>query len=81
MQTLTIEVQDSFMPELLNFIYTKNDFVSIKQDKNIEIDPHFYARKQELKQLREDVKSGDMEMLSQEQYDKEIEAFFEKFAK
>jgi len=35
----------------------------------------------ELHQIRTDVKNGNMEMLSEEQYEQEIEAFFEYIEK
>jgi len=44
--------------------------------KNLEYNLYFYERQKELHQLREDIKNGDTEMLSQEQYDKEIKQFF-----
>ncbi len=44
--------------------------------KNLEHNLYFYERQKELHQLREDIKNGDTEMLSQEQYDKEIKQFF-----
>ena len=42
----------------------------------LDIDPYFYGRQKELHQIRADIKNGNMEMLSEEQYEQEIEQFF-----
>ncbi len=77
MQTLTLQVQDSFVPNLIDFLSKFKEQVTIKKDKNLEYDPYFYERQEELHKLREDIKNGKMEMLSQEQYEEEIKVFFE----
>lgn len=76
MQTLSVQVQDSYMQQFMNFINNSHSNVTVSKDNNLELDPYFYERQKELQQIRDDVKSGKMEMLSQEQYDKEIEEFF-----
>ena len=77
MQTITVNVQDSFVQDFLTIINKHKDKVQLQTDKNLELDPFFYERQKELHKLREDIKNGDMEMLSQEEYDKEIKQFFE----
>ncbi|MDD2905681.1 MAG: hypothetical protein PHH41_03415 [Sulfurimonas sp.] len=76
MKTLTIEVEDNFMNDFLNFVGTCKDKIKITKDKNLEYDSYFYARQEELQQIRDDIKSGKIETLSQEQYDQEMEQFF-----
>jgi hypothetical protein len=78
MQTLTINVKDDFMSEVIKFIETAKDNITIEKDKNLEHDPYFYERQKELHKIRDDIKNGKTEMLTQKQYDKEIEQFFEK---
>ena len=78
MQTLTIQVKDDFMIEFMKIIDTVKDNVVIQKDKNLEYDPYFYERQKKLQQIRDDIKSGKTEMLTQKQYDKEMEQFFEK---
>lgn len=77
MQTITVNVQDSFVQDFLTIINKHKDKVQLQTDKNLELDPFFYERQKELHKLREDIKNGDMEMLSQDEYDKEIKQFFE----
>ncbi len=84
MQTLTIEVKDDFMAEFMKMIDTVKDNVIVKKDgvplgyKNLEYDPYFYERQKQLQQDIDDIDSGKIEMLSQEQYDKEMSDFLTK---
>ncbi len=81
MQTLTIEVKDDFMIEFMKMIDTVKDNVIVKKDKNLEYDPYFYERQKKLQKIRDDIKSGKAQMLTQEQYDTEMEQFFDKLEK
>ena len=76
MQTLTINVQDNFMQDFLAIIEHYSDKIQLKKDKNLEYDPYFYERKKQLQEDISDIDSGKIEMLSQEQYNKEINSFF-----
>ncbi len=81
MQTLTIKVKDDFMAEFIKIIDTLKDNVILKKDKNLELDPYFYERQKKLHKIRDDIKSGKAKMLSQKQYDNEMEKFFKKLEK
>lgn len=76
MHILTVKIQDSVFQEFLNFISKRKETIEITKNKNLELDPYFYDRKEELEQIIEDSENGTMEMLSQEQYDTEMEIFF-----
>ncbi len=76
MQTLTINIQDNFMQDFLAIIEHYGDKIQIKKDKNLEYDPYFYERKKQLQQDINDIDSGKIEMLSQEEYDDEMNSFF-----
>jgi len=64
------------MQDFLAIIEHYGDKIQLKKDENLEYDPYFYKRKKELQQDITDIDNGEMEMLSQEQYDKEINSFF-----
>ena len=81
MQILSVEIEDDYMQKFMNFVKESHSNITVAKDKNLEIDPYFYERQKELHQIRADVKSGKMEMLSEEQYDKEIEQFFSELEK
>ena len=76
MQTLTLDIQDNFMQDFQNIIEKYKDKVTIKKDKNLELDPYFYERQEKLHKARADVKNGTSKMLSEEAYEKEMEVFF-----
>lgn len=66
MHILTVKIQDSVFQEFLNFISTRKETIEISKDKNLEVDPYFYARQKELHQIRDDIKNGNIEMVSHE---------------
>jgi len=76
MQTLSIQIQDSYMQQFMNFVKESHSKITVTKDKNLEFDPYFYERKRELENIIEDSENGTMEMLSQEQYEKEMKIFF-----
>ena len=76
MQTLTINIQDGFIQDFLSIVEHYKGKIQIQKDKNLEYDPYFYERKKQLQQDINDIDSGKVEMLSQEQYDNEINSFF-----
>jgi hypothetical protein len=78
MQTLTLNVQDNFVQDFLRIIEDYKDKVELQKDKNLELDLYFYERQEKLHQIRNDVKNGNMRLLSQEESDNEIELFFKE---
>jgi len=64
MQTITLQVQDSFIPKLLNILEQFQDKVKVKKDKNLEFDPYFYERQKQLQQDLKDIESGKIKMKS-----------------
>lgn len=76
MQTLSVQIQDDYMQQFMNFVKNSHSNITISKDKNLEFDPYFYERKKDLEQVIEDSENGTMEMLSQEQYDQEMKIFF-----
>jgi len=81
MQTLTVQVQDSFMQEFLNFVQARQENIHIEKNYNLEYDPYFYRRQRELHQIRDDIKSGKTEMISHDDFWDEIDSFSETLDK
>jgi hypothetical protein len=81
MQTLSVQIQDSYMQKFMEFVEDSHSNITVSKDKNLELDSYFYERKKELHQIRADIKSQKMQMLSEERYEKEIEEFFSKLDK
>jgi len=72
MHTLTVQVQDNFMQEFLNFVNQRKESIHIEEDENLKYDPYFYDRQKELHQLRDDIKSGKSKMISHDDIWKNI---------
>ena len=81
MQTFSVEVEESYMQQFMHFVKNSQSNVMIKNDDKYDLDPYYDERKKELHQLRTDIKNGSMEMLSEEQYEQEIEQFFNHIEK
>lgn len=81
MQTIAVQIQDDYVQKFMSYVHNHSENITIEKDKNLELDPYFYERQKELHQIREDIKNGQMEMLSQEQYDKEMKHFFSDLKK
>ena len=50
MQTLSIQIQDSYMQQFMNFVNESHSNITVSKDKNLEIDPYYYERRKELYQ-------------------------------
>jgi hypothetical protein len=81
MQTVTLNIQDNFMKDFLQIIEQYKDKIQLQKDKNLEYDSYFYERRRKLHQIRNDIKNGNMKLLSQEDSDKEVKQFFEELEK
>ena len=88
MQTIQLKVDDSSVGIVMTLIENlKKDIVKEVKildnstRENLDLDPYFYERQKELHQLRADIKDGSMEMLSEAQYEEEIEQFFDHIEK
>ena len=51
MQTLTIQVKDDLVAEVMNALEKFKDNVKITKDKNLELDPYFYERREKLHKI------------------------------
>jgi hypothetical protein len=76
MQTLAVQVKDNYVQNFMSYVNNHSESITVSKDKNLEFDPYFYKRKKDLEQIIEDSENGTIELLSQEQYDKEMEIFF-----
>jgi len=64
MQTLAVQVEDSYVQDFMNYVNNHSENITISKDRNLELDPYFYERQKELHQDLEDVESGKAEMIS-----------------
>jgi hypothetical protein len=64
MQTMAVQVDDSYLSDFMNYVNNHSENITIVKDKNLKLDPYFYERKKELHQIRDEIKSGQIEMAS-----------------
>lgn len=64
MQTMAIQIQDDYVNDFMNYVNNHSDSITIKKDKNLEFDPYFYERQNQLQQDLEEVENGKAEMIS-----------------
>ncbi|MBT5934064.1 hypothetical protein [Sulfurimonas sp.] len=64
MQTLTVQVEDNYIQNFMNYVNNHSENITILKDKNLESDSFFYERKKELHQIRDDIKSGKSQLIS-----------------
>ena len=76
MQTMAIQIQDDYVNDFMNYVNNHSENITISKDKNLELDPYFYERQKQLQLDLEEVENDTAEMLSQEEYDTEINLFF-----
>ena len=81
MQTLTVNIQDNFVQDFLTIIDHYKDKVQLKKDKNLEYDPYFYERKKQLQQDMDDIDSGKVRMINNEDFWDDIDNFTQSLQK
>jgi len=81
MQTLTVNIQDNFVQDFLTIIEHYKDKVQLKKDKNLEYDPYFYERKQQLQKDMDDIDNNKIKMINNEDFWDEIDSFTESLQK
>ncbi|MFK5977017.1 MAG: hypothetical protein QM493_10955 [Sulfurovum sp.] len=81
MQTLTVNIQDNFVQDFLTIIDHYKDKIQLKKDKNLEYDPYFYERKQQLKKDMDDVDNGKIKMINNEDFWDDIDSFTKSLQK
>ena len=78
MQTFSVQIEDNYMQQFMNFVNKSHSNIIITKDNNLELDPYFYERQKKLHRIRDEIKSGKMELLSEEEAEREMELFFKK---
>jgi len=66
MQTIQLQVKDGYTQNILDMLGSVKDImiesIEVKKDQNLELDPYFYERQEQLHQLRADIVSGKESM-------------------
>ncbi len=81
MQTLTVNIQDNFVQDFLTIIEHYKDKVQLQKDKNLVNDPYFYERQKQLQQDIDEIDSGKVQMISNEDFWNDIDTFTQSLQK
>ena len=74
MKTLTIDIQDSFLKEFLNFVQKSQNKILVRNSSDYE-DIYFDDRKKRLQKIREDIKDGKEKLYSIDEFEKRFDLF------
>ena len=79
MQTIQLQVKDNYMQNVVGMLESIKDVmldkIEIKQDSKLQIDPYFYERREQLHQVRDDIRNGKMKMYEKDEFEKEMDEF------
>ncbi len=81
MQTLTLDIQDNFLQDFLTIIEQYKDKVQLTKDENLEHDLYFYERQKQLQQDIDEIDNGKAQMINNEDFWNEIDAFTDSLQK
>ncbi|MGJ0341389.1 hypothetical protein NG769_02915 [Aliarcobacter cryaerophilus] len=74
MKTLTIDIQDSFLKEFLNFVQKNQNKILVRNSSDYE-DIYFDDRKKQLQKIRENIKDGKEKLYSIDEFEKRFDLF------
>ncbi len=75
MQTILVQVQDNYVQNFMSYVHNHSKDITISKDKNLEVDPYFYKRQKELQEIRSDIKSGNRNLTSFEDFENSTNKF------
>jgi len=81
MQTVAVQIQDSYMKKFLSYVNSHSENITITKDKKLEYDPYFYERKQQLQKDMDDIDNGKIKMINNKDFWDEIDSFTESLQK
>ena len=81
MQTIAVQIQDSYMQNFMNYVNNHSENIIITKDKNLELDPYFYERQKELHQIKSNIDNGKVQMIENNEFWDDIDDFVETLQK
>jgi hypothetical protein len=75
MQTLIVNIQDNFVQDFLAIVEHYQGKIQIQKDKNLEYDSYFYERQKELQEIRNNIKNGNSQLISFEDFENKTNQF------
>jgi hypothetical protein len=75
MQTITVQIKDSYIQNFINYVNNHSENITISKDENLELDSYFYERQKELKEIRNNIKNGNNKLISFEDFESKTDKF------
>ncbi len=75
MQTIAVQIRDSYVQDFISYVNNHSENITIAKDKNLEFDPYFYERQKELQEIRNDIKNGNSQLISFEDFENKTNQF------
>ena len=70
-----IRYDESYSGLIDELVAKSNGHIEIVDDPNLKLDPYFYERKASLEKTIKAIDDGTMKMISQEEYDRDMDIF------
>jgi hypothetical protein len=80
MQTIAVHIQDKYVQRFMSYVNSHSENITIAKDTNLEFDPYFYERQKELQEIRNDIKSGNSQLTSFEDFENKTNQFEKELA-
>ena len=81
MQTMSVQIQDDYVDDFMNYVNNHSDRITIKKDKNLEQDSYFYERQKELHQIKNNIDNGKVKMIENDEFWDDIDNFVDTLQK
>jgi len=81
MQTMAVQIQDNYVQNFMSYVNNHSENITIEKDKNLEIDPYFHERQKELHKIKNDIDSGKIKMIENDDFWSDIDNFVETLQK
>ena len=69
MQTLTIKVKDDLVTEVMSVLEQFKDRIQVTRDKNLELDPYFYERRDKLHKIMDRMDKNPSKLTNFEEFE------------
>ncbi|MBL0703658.1 MAG: hypothetical protein JJV95_06735 [Sulfurospirillum sp.] len=81
MQTMSVQIKDSYVQNFMSYVNNHSENITISKDENLELDPYFYERQKELHQIKNNIDSGKVQMIENDEFWDDIDNFVETLQK
>ncbi len=75
MQTMAVQIKDNYVQNFMSYVNNHSENITITKDKNLEYDPYFYERQKELQEIRNNIKNGNSQLTSFEDFEHKTNQF------